>query len=376
MELIRVYFSSFGDLPPLSPGISLLASAFCFTVLALGVDAVIGDPVYRWHPIRVLGNFISGCEKFLRKIGGNGIGSRTEDGEENQIGTRTGNSSGTFSGIFGGFLLVILTVSFFLALWILPRMGVALVFPQGVMKYLWVWDLFWAVSLLAYKDLISHVLRVNRAANEGDLERARFAVSCLVGRDTERLTAEECRRAAMESLAENWIDGVLAPVFFLAVAGVPGLIVFKAVSTLDSMVGYRNPRYEKFGKASARLDDLLCWIPARLGFLLLCVAAVFVPGASARGAWSVGLSQHGVLPGPNPGWSEAAAAGALRRRLIGPIDKDGVRVTEVWVGMRGDPPAGSSQEVHRLIFLTVVATGLFLLSMAAGLAGCLVWEIA
>lgn len=322
-----------------------LGSALLLTVLALLGDLFIGDPVYRWHPVRVLGAFIARCEGFLRRRGWDGLG--------------------------GGALLAALAVVFFLLAWGLPRAALAAIASEAVWLAVLAWDLYWAISLLALRDLFAHAVRVDAAAEDGRLEEARLHASRLVGRDTHRLTFSECRRAAIESVAENWVDGVLGPLFFLSLLGLPGLLLFKAASTLDSMVGYRDARYERFGKASARLDDALCWIPARLGFSLLCAAAALIPGASAVGAWRIGRLQHALIPGPNPGWSEAAAAGALRRRLIGPIDKGGLRVTELWIGFAGDPPAGSAEDLRRMLWIAGTATALFMVLLAAG-----VWVLA
>jgi adenosylcobinamide-phosphate synthase len=153
----------------------------------------------------------------------------------------------------------------------------------------------------------------------------------------------------------------LAPLFWLMVGGVPGLIVFKIASTMDSMVGYRNERYLHFGWFGARLDDWLCWLPARLGFVLLGVTALFLPGCSALKAWRIGWRQHGLIPGPNPGWAEATAAGALQVRLIGPLHKEGHLVTEIWIGDPADPEGGHAQDMHRMRQLAQGATFLALM---------------
>jgi adenosylcobinamide-phosphate synthase len=166
-----------------------------------------------------------------------------------------------------------------------------------------------------------------------------------------------CRRAAIESLSENFVDGYLSPVFWYLLLGLPGLLLFKVASTMDSMVGYKTPLYLRFGWCGARLDDVMNYVPARLAWLLLGLAAMPFRGLSSRKAWSVGWSQHSILPGPNPGWSEATVAGALQRRLIGPIWKDGAVVTEVWIGDASDPEAGRDMEdVRRAIRLIVAAS--------------------
>src|SRR5207244_3824087 len=158
---------------------------------------------------------------------------------------------------------------------------------------------------------------------------ARLAVSALVGRDTDRMDAAGCRRAAVESLSENLTDGFVSPVFWYVLGGVPGLVLFKIVSTMDSMVGYKTPTHLRFGWCGARLDDVMNYVPARLTWLLMSALAAILPGYSGRKAWRVGLEQHGLLLGPNSGWSEAATAGALERRIVGPIWLKGVQVTDL-----------------------------------------------
>ena len=173
-------------------------------------------------------------------------------------------------------------------------------------------------------------------------------------------------RAAIESLAENLTDGVTSAVCWYAIGGVPGLALFKVASTLDSMVGNRTPRYVRFGWAGARLDDVMNYVPARLTWLLLAITALVVPGCAAGDALVVGARQHAILPGPNSGWSEAAAAGALRRRLVGPIWLRGTQVTDLWIGRPDDPPASSRGDLVRALVL-IAATGVVatLLAMAA-----------
>jgi adenosylcobinamide-phosphate synthase len=171
-----------------------------------------------------------------------------------------------------------------------------------------------------------------------------------------------CRRAAIESLAESLVDGFASPVLFYAAAGLPGIIVFKVVSTMDSMVGYTTERYLRFGWCGARLDDLLNLIPARLAWLLLAAAAAAIPGCSARKAWRIGLTQHSVIPGPNAGWSEAALAGALQRRLIGPIWRSGSPVTDIWIGEYSDPEGGSALDYRSAVQIVSISAALFMLA--------------
>jgi adenosylcobinamide-phosphate synthase len=222
---------------------------------------------------------------------------------------------------------------------------------------------FFVYSMLALRDLIDHVRVVENAIRRNDLPAARSAIAMLVGRDTTRMDFAACRRAAIESLSENFVDGFLSPVFWYVLLGLPGLLLFKIVSTMDSMVGYKSPLYIRFGWCGARLDDLMNYLPARLAWLILGLAAGLLPNLSALKAWRIGWEQHSILPGPNPGWSEAATAGALRRRLIGPIWKDGVQVTNVWVGDAGDSEAGiHSTDLTRALQLMITASVIVVVS--------------
>jgi adenosylcobinamide-phosphate synthase len=176
-----------------------------------------------------------------------------------------------------------------------------------------------------------------------------------------------CRRAAVESLSENLTDGFVSPVFWYVLLGLPGIVLFKIVSTMDSMVGYKTPEYLRFGWCGARLDDLMNYLPARLTWLLIAAIAFVLPGLSGRKAWRVGWQQHALLLGPNSGWSEAAIAGAIQRRIVGPIWLRGSLVTELWIGDPGDPPLSTSADVRRAVHLAI-ATGL----VVAVLAVCLI----
>ena len=316
-------------LEPLAPSPTVLAAA-------LALDLAAGDPAYGWHPIRLVGATIARVEAGLRRAGLDGHG--------------------------GGILLAALVA----VLWMAVAAGAVLAAARGPAPLAWLVHAFVVYSLLALGDLLRHVWRVERALAAGDLEAARAAVGALVVRDADRLDAAACRRAAIESLAENLTDGVTSAIFWYAAGGVPGLVLFKVASTLDSMVGNRTPRYLRFGWAGARLDDLMNYLPARLTWLLIAAVALVIPGCSAGAALAVGLRQHAVLPGPNSGWSEAAVAGALRRRLVGPIWLRGSLVTEIWIGRPGDPPAATRDDMVRALAL-VGATGAAAAVLAAAL---------
>lgn len=189
----------------------------------------------------------------------------------------------------------------------------------------WLFSLFGAIGFLllvlvsttglAQLSLDTHVQRVHKDLLKNDLEAARRSVSMIVGRDPENLSEEEVTTAALESLSESFNDGVVAPVFWLLIGGLPGLAVYKIVNTADSMIGHRDEKYKNFGWASARFDDLLNYIPARLSGLLIVIA-------SRRGLFTM-LRQAKFHDSPNAGWSESAMAGGLRVKLGGPATYSG-----------------------------------------------------
>ncbi len=187
-------------------------------------------------------------------------------------------------------------------------------------------------SMLAQRSLYTHVGAVASALEADGIEAGRRAVSMIVGRDTRALDEAAVSRAAIESLAENFSDGVVAPLFWMAVAGLPGAIAYKTVNTADSMIGHKSPRYLAFGWASARFDDLVNLPASRLSAIWLVLAAALSPGLSARRAVDVLFRDAGHHRSPNAGWPEAAMAGALGIRLSGPRIYDGIEVAERWVG--------------------------------------------
>jgi len=242
---------------------------------------------------------------------------------------------------------------------------------SAVSVYLaWLVHAFLLYSLLALGDLLHHVWRIEQAVRDNDLPRARSGVSALVGRDTANMDAAACRRAAVESLSENLTDGFVSPLFWYVLAGLPGIVVFKVVSTMDSMVGYKTPRYLQFGWCGARLDDVMNYLPARITWLVISVIAAVLPSFSGSKAWRVGLGQHALLHGPNSGWSEAAAAGALQRRIVGPIWLNGALVTDLWIGDASDPPLATGGDVMRALVLCVL-TGL----SVAGVSAYLLFDV-
>ena len=189
-----------------------------------------------------------------------------------------------------------------------------------------------ASTLLAQRSLHKHVADVADALDKRGIASARTAVSRIVGRDSESLDAAGIARAAIESLAENFSDAIVAPVLWMAIAGLPGAALYKAINTADSMIGHRTPRYADFGWAAARLDDLVNLPASRLAALLLVAAAALRKDASVDAAWRAVRRDAARHRSPNAGFPEAAMAGALGLSLAGPRVYDGVRVEDAMMG--------------------------------------------
>jgi adenosylcobinamide-phosphate synthase len=200
-------------------------------------------------------------------------------------------------------------------------------FPGGILAAALI-----ASTLIAQRSLHRHVADVAVTLEKGDISAARVAVSHIVGRDTAALDAAAVARAAIESLAENLSDGIVAPVLWLAIAGLPGAALYKAINTADSMIGHRMPRYAAFGWAAARLDDLVNLPASRLSALLLIAAAALARDASAARAWRAVWRDAARHRSPNAGYPEVAMAGALGLALAGPRVYGGVRVEDAVMG--------------------------------------------
>ena len=261
-------------------------------VAACALDAAVGDPRIMPHPVRWMGSLSAYVHRRVRTLG---------------MGPRSLRAAGMF-------LALGLPATAFAAGWLLIAAGMAVHdwIGQGV-------GICLASTTLAWRDLVDHVRGVSGALKSGSLERARKAVGLIVGRDTQDLSEEEVVRAAVETTAESACDGVIAPLLFLVVGGPPLALAYKAVSTLDSMVGHRDEEYRDFGWASARLDDLANWVPARITAWLIAGAAglVLLSANSATRSGAILLRDGHKHPSPNSGRPEAAMAGALGVRLGG-----------------------------------------------------------
>jgi len=268
---------------------------------AVILDLLIGDPRWFPHPVIYVGKLIMVLEKALR--------------------------SAVRNERLGGVLLLVMTVGI--------TCGVAVAFLKGayaVSPYLgFSVAVILSWSCLAARSLHRESRLVADALGRGDLATARRHLSFIVGRDTEELDEAEIWRATVETVAENSSDGVIAPLFYLIIGGPPLALAYKAVNTLDSMVGYRNERYKSFGWASARCDDLAYFVPARLTGLLMVVAAPLF-GFPARNAWQIMRRDGHNHSSPNSGIPEAAVAGALGVRLGGASVYSGTRVEKPTIG--------------------------------------------
>ena len=262
------------------------------------LDWLMGDPYWLFHPVRFMGNMISALEARLRRLF-----------PEHLL---------LAGGVLAGFMCLFWTL--------IPVLGFLGIY-RGLLSFgiqrhwiyicLFVLESFFCGQLLAARSLQTESMKVCSTLKEGDLEKARKAVSKIVGRDTAVLDRDGIARAAVETVAENTSDGVIAPFFFMAVFGPAGGFFYKAVNTMDSMVGYKNETYLLFGRTAAKLDDAVNWLPARLSGMLLTAAAWLLPGMDGKNAWRIFKRDRFNHASPNSAQGEAACAGALHLRLAG-----------------------------------------------------------
>lgn len=305
-------------------------------LLALAIDTVLGWPASIHarigHPVTWIGALISVLDKNFNR-------------EDNPDATRRAAGIGVAITV----IVVVAGVS----------SALASLLPGGWLGLIVAAVLAW--PLVAARSMHDHVDAVARPLISGDLPAARQAVSMIVGRDPSELDAAGIARAATESLAENTSDGIVAPLFWGVIFGLPGIAAYKAINTLDSMIGHRTPRYEAFGWAAARIDDVANLIPARLTGLLFAVASVR-PAVALATMWR-DAGQH---RSPNAGWPEAAMAGALGIRLSGPRIYEGRLSPEPW--LNGEAPDPSAADLKRALALyrramLVLALGLAVLAL-------------
>jgi adenosylcobinamide-phosphate synthase len=285
-------------------------------LLSLALDAVFGDPEAlnrrQLHPVQLIGRVIAWADRQFNR-------ENDTPGRRRNAGAWT-----TIALLAGALILGHLAQTLLLAL------------PLG-----WLWLAVVMSTLIAQKSLYQHVAAVASGLETGGLGGGRLAVSRIVGRDPEALDQAGVSRAAIESLAENFSDGVVAPVFWAVLLGLPGLLAYKVINTADSMIGHKTERHLHFGWGAARLDDLLNLVPARLSGLIVCAAAWLLPGADPIGAWRAMRRDARHHRSPNAGWPEAAFAGALGLAIAGPRVYHGERVDDHWMNDGGRPHAAA-----------------------------------
>ena len=309
---------------------------FHVVLAALLIDAATGDPVrlYRHvpHPVVVLGKLVELAERVLY------------------------TPSPSWRGVVGGAVAVVAVVG--------ASAAVALSIEQFLVErwtHGWVLEALIASTLIAFRSLHDHARAVAGGLAQS-LAAGRSAVSHMVGRDADVLDESGVVRGAIESVAENFSDAVVAPVFWYVVAGLPGLFAYKAVNTLDSMIGHRTERYRHFGTTAARLDDLVNLLPARIAGLYFVTAAFLLPGANGISAWRTMIRDARKHRSPNAGWQEAAVAGALGIAIAGPRRYPHETVDDAWMGDGRDQlDAG---DIKRCLHVYIAAGILVALTLA------------
>ena len=279
-------------------------SSLMACIAGMALDAIFGDPVWLYHPVRIIGNWISILEKWLRGF------CKNDEKKERIAGCVLWFGVVIASvGIPWGLLYLVGKVSFWLQFAL---------------------ETFWCYQLLAGKCLKDESRKVYVRLVNHNLEGARHAVSMIVGRDTGNLSEAGVTKAAVETVAENTSDGVIAPLIFMLIGGALGFF-YKAVNTMDSMVGYKNEKYLHFGRFAAKMDDVWNYIPSRISALLM-IASAWIFRMDYKRAWAVWKRDRRKHASPNSGYPEAALAGILDCRFGGPHNYFGEEVWKPYIG--------------------------------------------
>lgn len=307
------------------------------------LDFLIGDPRWIYHPVCLIGKLIAALEQVIRKLL-----PKTEKAE-----------------LAGGFLEVLLVCALSFGI---PFVILRALYRISALAGLLL-ECFWCCQLLAAKSLKTESMKVYDALKHGTLEEARYAVSMIVGRDTQELSEEGVIKAAVETVAENTSDGIVAPAFYMALGGVPLMFLYKGINTMDSMLGYKNERYLWFGRCAAKLDDVVNYLPARISGWVMAMAAGLC-GLNGKQALRIYRRDRRKHASPNSAQTEAAMAGALNVQLAGDAWYFGKLYKKPFIG---DP--GRTVEVediaraNRLAYVTdILCAGLFLVLRLAVLA--------
>lgn len=288
-------------------------------------DLIFGDPRWLYHPVRLIGNLIALLEKLIRKIM-----PVSKAGE-----------------LAGGFITVVLVL---LLCGIVPWVLLHLVFGLNVVVGV-ILEAFMCYQLLAVKSLKDESMKVYDALTGSTIEDARKAVSMIVGRDTQNLDQKGVAKAAIETVAENFSDGVIAPMFYMFIGGPVLMYIYKGINTMDSMLGYKNGKYIYFGRCAAKLDDAANFIPSRLAALLL-IAAAYIGGFNGKGAVKIFKRDRFNHASPNSAQTESAAAGALDIQLAGNAYYFGKLYEKPTLGDSvKEPEAEDIKRVNKLMYI-------------------------
>ncbi len=303
---------------------------------SLLLDALLGDPAWMPHPVVLMGKCITALERHLRARFG-----ASEQGER--------RAGFVLAAVLPLGTLLLSCAALYLAGLLHPALRI-------ILAILWGWQ------SLAMRGLWQESENVRRKLADGTLDDARGAVARIVGRDTRALTEAGVIRAAVETVAENFSDGVAAPLFYLVLGGAPLALCYKAINTMDSMVGYKNEKYLHFGRAAARLDDLANWLPSRLAAVLI-IAAAALCGEDGPGAWRIWRRDRRNHASPNSAQTESAMAGALGLRLGGPASYFGELYDKPYIG---DPLREPNPEDIRRAGRVMVAASVLALAVMDG----------
>lgn len=309
------------------------------------IDLLVGDPRWLYHPVCLIGKIIAFLEKQIRKIC-----PKTEKGE-----------------LLGGALEVLLVC--------ILCGGIPLVILRVLYRCVpWlalILETFWCYQLLAAKSLKTESMKVYDRLKNGTIEEARYAVSMIVGRDTQSLTEEGVTKAAVETVAENTSDGIIAPMFYMAIGGAPLMFLYKGINTMDSMLGYKNEKYLYFGRCAAKLDDVVNYVPARISGCLM-TAASFLAGMDGRNALKIYRRDRRNHASPNSAQTEAVMAGALDVQLAGNAWYFGKLYEKPTIGDSIRPVEPEDiKRANRLLYVTAVLGVLTFLALRVAAGICL-----
>ena len=291
------------------------------------LDMLLGDPIFKYHPIRIIGRGISFFENIIRRY-----------------------AKSDRDKFFGGVLLMILVLSVcflvsFSIIFVARKINVG---ASMLIESIIIW------FMLAAKSLKAESMAVYEKLKKNDIKAARNAVSMIVGRDTQHLDEKGITKATVETIAENTSDGVIAPLFYMFLFGAVGGVIYKAVNTMDSMVGYHNERYEYFGKTAAKLDDVFNFIPARISALFMIIAS-FIIGMDYKNAWKIFKRDRLKHKSPNSAQTESVCAGALKIRLAGDACYFGKLVKKDYIGDEIDDIVSENIiDANKLMYMTTI----------------------